>query len=171
MSHPRVSEIFSNLDWRRHGYATDPDLGLLYSETDLRTKDGMIGDVKVVQSVDTSAFNAQMFYMHWYVQLGFYGHVDSLIEKRPNRGNKFFMAVEKFFPYRTRIFTLPGDYDSMAEKIWRKGAEKIVALRAEDPTFSKREVWFRESHEIVDLFPEYKHVAYHPDFRDMNLGG
>lgn len=171
MSHPKVADIFANLDWRRHGYATDPELGLLYSETDLRTKDGMIGDIKAVKSVDRDAFNAQVFYMQWYVQLGFYGHVDSLIEKRVNRGNKFFVAVEKFFPYRTRIFTLPGDYDSMADKIWRKGAEKIAALRSEDPTFSKRDVWFRESHEIVDLFPEYKHVAYHPDFRDIQLGG
>lgn len=171
MGHPKVSEIFSRLDWRRHGYATDPELGLLYSETDLRTTDGMIGDIKAVRSVDTEAFNAQVFYMHWYVQLGFYGHVDSLIEKRVNRGNKFFIAVEKFFPYRTRVFTLPGDYDSMAEKIWRKGAEKIVRLRNEDPTFSKRDVWFRESYEITDLYPEYKHVAYHPDFRDIQLGG
>lgn len=174
MSHPEVANVFAELDWLRHGYATDPQYGLLYSETDLRTKDGLIGDVKAVESVDRARFTAQMERMRWYVQLGFYGRVDELITGRPNRDNKFFLAVEKEFPYRAKIYTLTGDYDAMADKIWQKGADMIRSLLDQDPHFQNRALWFSQDHQVEDLRPSYGYVNYGDhaeDFSGLQLGG
>lgn len=174
MSHPEVRKIFDSLVWIRNGYATDPEFGLLHWETDLRTAGGLMGDIKAVDSVDKTRFNAQMERMRWYVQLGFYGHGNELVTGQPNRDNKFFLAVEKEFPYRARIFTLKGDYDAMADAVWRKGAAMIRELLDQDPRFENRALWFADDHQVEDLSPTYGYVNYGEhaeDFAGMQLGG
>lgn len=174
MSHPEVQNIFKDIDWLRYGYATDPEFGLLHWQPDLRTKQGMMGDIKAVQSVDTSRFNWQLENMRWYVQLGFYGHGNFLVTGQPNRDNKFFLAVEKEFPYRARVFTLKGDYDLMADRVWMKGAAMIRDLLTSDPALQNRALWFEEDHKIQDLAPTFKYVNYgdhSEDFAGLQLGG
>lgn len=177
LSNPEIQKIFANIDWLRYGYATDPEYGLLYVEPDLRLRNtykGMTGDIKAVVSIDRARFITQMEFFGWYSQLGYYGHGEELITQAPNRENKFIIGIEKFFPYRNKVFTLYGDYDQMANVIWRKGASKLAELRAQDPTFQDRSVWFKESHQIEELRPSFKHVNYSEhaeDFTGLNLGG
>lgn len=171
LSHPEVAAIMAKINWINHGYATCPEFGLWYFIPDLLTTDGFIGDFKSVESVDADAFNRQQFFEQWYVQLSLYGYLDSLITGRENIENKFFIAFEKRFPYRCRVYTLTRDYERMGEVIWKKYARALRDLLDVDPTVQNRKVWFEAGYEIQDLRPEYKYTAYHEDFKNLPLGG
>lgn len=171
LSHPEVAAIMAKINWINHGYATCPEFGLWYFIPDLLTLDGFIGDFKAVESVDADAFNRQQFYEQWYVQLSLYGYLDSLITGRENIENKFYIAFEKRFPYRCRVYTLTRDYERMGEVIWRKNARELRALLDADPTVQNRRVWFQAGYEIQNLAPEYRYTAYNADFKNLPLGG
>ena len=166
LSHPEVAAIMGRVN-----YATCPETGLWYFIPDLLTLDDMIGDFKKVRSVNPDAFNAQQFFEKWYVQLSLYGYLNNRIKKIELTENLFYIAFEYEFPYRCRVFTLKRDYEIMGAQIWKTRAQKLRAYLELDPLVQNRQVWFQAGHEIVELLPEYKHVAYNEDFKNLPLGG
>jgi hypothetical protein len=170
-AHEYAGKILAQAVTERHGYAEDPDLGLLYSRTDIHTAEGMIGDLKFVRSCNPSKFLNEQFNEGWYTQLAFYDHVDGLIHNRKNYGNRFYIAVEKNPPYIVRVFPLDKQFEKMGEIMWRKGAAKLKELLAIGGD-GQRGVWFAESNSLTELTPKLWMLDSQPEFTDLiSIGG
>jgi hypothetical protein len=170
-SHKIAGAILKNNLQDRYGYAADDDFGLLMSALDIRTGDGLIGDLKAVNDVDLFHFTRKCYEMRWFMQLAFYQHVDKLITGNQEKDNCFFIAVDTSAPpYTTEVITFDRqttdtDFYAMGETLWRSGALKIRNMLAGGPS-GERHVWIDPTHEIKKIKPELWMVGK-PEFAGL----
>jgi hypothetical protein len=157
----------------KHGYATDPKSGLtLYSRPDFITTDGIIGDLKFVESSNKVKFTRAQFFDGYYIQGAFYTYVDSLIRGGATGQNFLYIAVEKTYPHIVQVYTLSPVFEKMAQKKIEKGIELIKMFKEIDPGFSDKSKWPGYSGMVEELGPTYSMLASDDDFSEfIQIGG
>lgn len=167
-SHKLAGPLIANARKEHHGYAVDPESGLLlYSIPDVITDHNEVADLKFIGSADPFDFNRQQFRELWFMQLAFYNHVHSLITGEKRSENTFFIAVEDKYPHRLEVLAMDKKYEEMGEALYRQGLTDLKEFLAEDPTITNFEVWRKRSNKAKALEPEYFMLNNDPRFQHL----
>lgn len=167
-THKLAGRLIEAARREHHGYAVDPETGLLlYSLPDVITDHDEVADLKFIGSADPFEFNRQQFREMWFMQLAFYNHVHALITGVKRSENTFFIAVEDKYPHRIEVLTMDKKYEEMGECLFRQGLADLKEFLAADPNISNFEVWRRRSNQAKGLEPEYFMLNNDPRFQHL----
>ena len=166
-SDPVARPLLEGSQTELHGYAKDPETGLqLYSRPDLITSSGRIGDLKITRSAKQEKFTNQQFFDGYFIQQGFYAHVDEIINFQ-KQDNPFYIAVEEEYPHITQVYSVTTTYLNMAKKKITKGLKNIRDMRTLDPGMKNKQLWPGYHFEEVPLSPKYGHLTSDNDFTEF----
>lgn len=173
LSHPKAGAFIRDGRTELHGYARCPRTGmLLYSRPDVVTKQGWVGDLKFVDSVDDQAFNRAQYRNRWFLQLAFYNFVHGLITGEHVLENCFWIAVEHEYPHRVQVFTMEVDFEKMGLALMNHALDLVQECLAKDPEMKNFEVWRAHSYKARKLAPEPWMAMNNPLLMDaVSVGG
>lgn len=173
LSHPKAGQFIRDGRTELHGYAPCPRTGLmLYSRPDVITKQGWLGDLKFVDSVEAQAFNRAQYRNRWFLQLAFYNFVHGLITGEHFLENCFWIAVEYDYPHRVQVFTMEGDFEKMGLALFNHALDLLQSCLAKDPLMKNYEVWRAHSYRAQKLAPEPWMAMNNPLLMDaVSTGG
>lgn len=167
-THKVAGSLLATAQKEHHGYAVDPETGLLlYTIPDLVTDHDEVGDLKFIGSADPFEFNRMQYKERWFMQLAFYNYVHELITGKKRRGNTFYIAVEQAYPHRLEVITLDAKYEEMGEHLFRQGLNELKELLDQDPTITNFEVWRSRSNKPKQIEPEYFMLNNDPRFQHL----
>lgn len=155
LSHRKAGPMILEGRTELHGYAPCPRTGItLYSRPDVITKQGWLGDLKFVGSVEAQQFNRDQYRNRWFMQLAFYNFVHGLITGQHVLENCFWITVESEYPHRVQVYTMEVDFEKMGLALFNHALDLILGCLQRDPEMKNYEVWRAHSFKAQRLSPE-----------------